>query len=268
MNIVILANKDIASNFALNLLLPRLTKHKISVFLSSKVGNNTKKPAQLKSLAFFEQSLLNELLSPLLEATPTKKALCLTFKQLASLLSRPIEELNHINSPDGFEKINACEPDLILSIRYGVILKAPILSLAKFGVLNLHSGSLPQYRGVMATFWAMLNDEETIGTTLHYIDDNTIDTGRVLAQSTLSINKQHCYLWHVLQLYKGGCELLELAVNQITQGIVPVSYYQESDGDYYTFPTENDLTSFNKKGYSLINEDELLAFYQTHYCPK
>ncbi|MFT5814704.1 MAG: methionyl-tRNA formyltransferase, partial [Psychroserpens sp.] len=38
MNIVLLLNNDIASNLALNLLLPSLQVHNIKVFLSSKVG--------------------------------------------------------------------------------------------------------------------------------------------------------------------------------------------------------------------------------------
>ncbi|WP_444995834.1 hypothetical protein [Aliikangiella sp. IMCC44359] len=39
MNITILANRDLASNLALNYWLPELTQHNLTVFLSDVVGN-------------------------------------------------------------------------------------------------------------------------------------------------------------------------------------------------------------------------------------
>ena len=53
--------------------------------------------------------------------------------------------------------------------------------MASLGVLNLHSGKLPDYRGVMATFRAMMAEDETLFSTVHWIDDKTIDTGRILS---------------------------------------------------------------------------------------
>ena len=67
MKILILCNKDIASNFALNLLIPKLKDdHQLHLWLSAKVGESHHKPQQLRQLKFFEQDLLNQLLSPLL----------------------------------------------------------------------------------------------------------------------------------------------------------------------------------------------------------
>ena len=181
MNIVILANRDLASNYALNLLLPQLSKHSVSLFLSAKVGGNSSKPPELVSLKFFEQTLFNELLSPLFEQLPSHKGF-MSFAQMNRILVQPVEALNVINSPHGLAKISALQPELILSIRYGSILKQEILSLPRLGVLNLHSGLLPDYRSVMATFWAMLHGQNKIGTTLHFIDDASIDTGQIVAQ--------------------------------------------------------------------------------------
>ena len=49
---------------------------------------------------------------------------------------------------------------------YRRILKAAAIQIPRHGVLNLHSGLLPAYKGLMATFWATLNGEEEIGCTL------------------------------------------------------------------------------------------------------
>jgi methionyl-tRNA formyltransferase len=66
LKITILANRDIASNFAINTLLPCLSGHETTVFLSSKAGGGGGKPGPLQRLQFFEQTLFNDLIFPLL----------------------------------------------------------------------------------------------------------------------------------------------------------------------------------------------------------
>jgi methionyl-tRNA formyltransferase len=74
-------------------------------------------------------------------------------------------------------------------------------------VINLHSGLLPNYRGVMATFWTLLNGDKQLVTSLHFIDDSTIDTGGIIANSTLLVQQDESYLWHVLSLYIWGVSI-------------------------------------------------------------
>ena len=65
MRITILANRDLPSNFALNMLLGMLDGHELTLFLSDKVGKSNQKPALLKQLESFELSLLLRILDPL-----------------------------------------------------------------------------------------------------------------------------------------------------------------------------------------------------------
>jgi methionyl-tRNA formyltransferase len=68
MNITLLANRDLASNLALNQLLPRLSEqHQLRVFLSSQVGSAANLPEPLRLLKFFEQTLFNDILFPALD---------------------------------------------------------------------------------------------------------------------------------------------------------------------------------------------------------
>lgn len=88
----------------------------------------------------------------------------------------------------------------------------------QLGVINLHSGLLPAYQGVMATFWALLNKEQRIGTTLHFIEDSTIDTGAIISQSLVDANYGESYLWNVLHIYKAGCANVLSATEVIQAG--------------------------------------------------
>lgn len=187
------------------------------------------------------------------------------FDQIQSHIGIPIRQLNHINSPDGYALFNASAPDLVVSIRYGVILKEPIIKVPKQGVINLHSGLLPDYRGVMATFWAMLNGERTIGTTLHYISDDTIDTGETIAKSSLVVDPGKSYWWHVLQLYEQGCCLVGDTIDTVTSGQTVTSRKPADGGSYYSFPGQKELDEFHKQGFRLFDEREIIDYVTSRY---
>ena len=139
------------------------------------------------------------------------------------------------------------------------------LKIPKYGVINLHSGLLPDYRGVMASFWAMLNQEKIIGTTLHYIDDSSIDSGRIIANSYFNVVKGKSYLWHVLSLYQKGVKLIAETINKIDAKQQFKVYNQESTGSYYTFPNKDSLNQFFELGLDLVDEKDYLEFIQSHY---
>lgn len=255
MNITVLANRDLAANLALNLLLPELVRdHRLTIFLSSHVGTKKALPDKLLKLKFFEQTLFNELIFPLLGPGHTGFR---SFRGLGDLLTAPVQDLNRINSTEGLETLRATEPDLILSIRYGGILKDRAIAVPELGVLNLHSGLLPDFRGVMATFWAMLHRAEHIGTTLHYISDAGIDTGDVIAVTKRRPNRSRSYLWNVLELYADGCRAMVDAVQQIAGSVKPGGRPQGTSGTYYTFPNEADLQAFHNAGLRLCDFDEM-----------
>ena len=98
MKITILANRDLASNLALNLLIPELLEkeHRVRVFLSAKVGNLDDVPPELRELQFFEQTLFNEVLFPALEAKGNQGEL-LDFGALGKEIGHEIELLSRPN---------------------------------------------------------------------------------------------------------------------------------------------------------------------------
>ena len=261
MNITILTNRDLASCFALNRLIPGLAEHQVTVFLSSRVGS---KPlaVPLQHLKFVEQDLLNGLIAPLLDpdtSGPAREGQTLfSFEQLGSLITGGVSTLNAINETAGLERYAESEPDLVLSVRYGVILRDPAISLPKHGVLNLHSGLLPDYKGVMATFWAMLNKESEIGTTLHFIEDSSIDTGSIVTTTRFPVQPDRSYLWHVLSLYEPGCARMLEAVEVLDRGLALERHAQPDRGNYFSFPDEVALTRFAKQGGRLFEPDEVL----------
>jgi methionyl-tRNA formyltransferase len=261
MNITILANRDLASCIALNHLVSGLSEHRATVFLSSRVGSKPLAPP-LQQLKFVEQDLLNQIIAPLLNRTSdaqrAAKQSLLSFEQLGEIVAGGVSDLNNINEAAGLARFATSEPDLVMSIRYGLILKDPVIAIPTHSILNLHSGVLPDYKGVMASFWALFNGETEIGTTLHFIEDSSIDTGGIIASTRLSVQRDRSYLWHVLSLYEAGCEEMLAAVDKIAVGHSLPSHSQADSGNYYTFPNTEDLQRFNERGWRLFDPEDVL----------
>ncbi|TWX58644.1 formyl transferase [Colwellia hornerae] len=266
MKILFLANKDLASNFALNKLLPKVCKnHEVHLWLSAKVGKISVLPTPLKTLKFFEQDLFNQLLSPLIPRNKSNNNTYRNFDGFSVFLKSAILDVNQINSPEMINDLKALAPELIVSIRFGGILKEAVINIPTKGIINLHSGILPKYKGVMATFWAMKNNDDKIGTTLHTIDDGSIDTGQIIKTSTVLVNREKSYLWHVLELYKQGAIDILAAIETLENDELLCSQPQEKSDSYFTFPSENECLDFERSGFKITDEQEYIEFIQQHY---
>jgi methionyl-tRNA formyltransferase len=94
--------------------------------------------------------------------------------------SELVREVPHINHPAVVRLADELKPDLIAVFGTSLI-RGELLNKGRLGMVNLHGGLSPEYRGADCTFWALYNGEpEKIGCTLHYIDAG-IDTGRLIA---------------------------------------------------------------------------------------
>jgi methionyl-tRNA formyltransferase len=78
------------------------------------------------------------------------------------------------------------QPDLLLVAAYGQIIPKEILSIPKFGSVNIHGSVLPKYRGASPIQAAILNGDKTTGITLIVMDEK-MDHGPILAIRTISI---------------------------------------------------------------------------------
>ena len=84
--------------------------------------------------------------------------------------------------------IRRMEPDLIIVVAFGQILKEDLLSVPKWGVINIHASLLPKYRGAAPIQWAILNNESRTGLTVMRMDEG-LDTGPILFQEELPLLK-------------------------------------------------------------------------------
>jgi len=91
--------------------------------------------------------------------------------------------------------------DLAVSIFYDRIIKAWFIDSCK-RIINLHNGPLPRYRGVSPINWALKNEEDEHGVTIHEITPG-IDDGSIVGQLKYSIYPE---IDEVFDVYKRSLE--------------------------------------------------------------
>lgn len=223
MRITLLLNWDSASAYALSLLKDDLDNFDVAVFYTCKTSKSKTTPKALTALARFDGEKLLQWHS--------------IFEHFNA------QPLNDING-QGFTEFTQTKPDLVICIRHMSILKSKIINTPKHGVINLHSGLLPSYQGVMATFWAMKNKEVNIGTTLHFIEDARIDSGGIICLSPQITQFDKSYFDNMLSVYQQGCAAIINAANTLNEGKALLAAPQSGEANYFTYPTKADLDEF------------------------
>lgn len=99
------------------------------------------------------------------------------------------ETPHDVNAPDALDAIAAWQPDVIVVVAYGQILRAPLLDLARRGCVNLHTSLLPAYRGAAPIQWAIAHGETETGVTTMMMNER-MDAGDILLQARVAIDAQ------------------------------------------------------------------------------
>ena len=120
------------------------------------------------------------------------------------------------------EVVRGLQPDLIVVVAYGQILPKSILSIPKFGAVNVHASLLPKYRGAAPIAWAILKGEKVTGVTTMMMDEG-MDTGDILLQAEVPIgDEETCERLHDRLASSGAQLLLETLEKMKTGDIRPI----------------------------------------------
>jgi hypothetical protein len=98
----------------------------------------------------------------------------------------PLFELPGFNSPETLAALDELRADV--GILDGTsIIREPVFSRPRLGMVNLHCGRLPFYRGSPPVFWELYNGEREVGVTVHRVSA-TLDGGAILFQECVPLD--------------------------------------------------------------------------------
>jgi methionyl-tRNA formyltransferase len=107
-------------------------------------------------------------------------------KNFALQQGLPIAQPQTLRSTEGRESLVHWQPDVLVVVAYGLILPVEVLSMPRFGCLNIHASLLPRWRGAAPIQRAILAGDEYTGVTLMQMDAG-LDTGPMLLQRRVAI---------------------------------------------------------------------------------
>jgi methionyl-tRNA formyltransferase len=119
--------------------------------------------------------------------------------------------------------------DFLLCAGYSKIFTAQLLNSVPYGVVNLHGGRLPQYRGASPIPWQIIQGERVAEANVLMMD-NGIDTGPVLASERFTIGNDDTARAITDKVVESFARLVPPIVGELVRGASPQSTPQSSEG--------------------------------------
>ena len=140
----------------------------------------------LAALCASRHEVVGVLTQPDRPAGRGRKLATSAIKDFALQQGLPIAQPQTLRSAEGRESLADWQPDVLVVVAYGLILPGEVLSIPRFGCLNIHASLLPRWRGAAPIQRAILAGDEYTGVTLMQMDAG-LDTGPMLLQRRVAI---------------------------------------------------------------------------------
>lgn len=174
-----------------------------------------------------------------------------SIKAVAKKINAEYRIERDINSKDYVAHVKALKPDLIISYSAPQVVKEELLGIPKYGVINVHGALLPEYRGLLPSFWYLYNEEKVGGATVHCMSKD-IDDGNICKQGSVDISDCQSMFELMKKTKLLGGELMVEVIRNYTNGIVETTPNNTEEGSYFSWPTVEQAKEFRKKGKSLV----------------
>ena len=152
-----------------------------------------------------------------------------------------------VNDPAFLDRLRALNTDLIISVSCPQIFKRPLIDLAPRGCLNIHGAPLPNYRGLLPSFWMMANGETKAAVTVFLVNED-IDAGDVVVMDHFDILPDESLHEFIIRSKQLHCDALLKAIERVEAGTPETVALETEGGSYFSFPTRDAYRQFKSKG--------------------
>ena len=163
----------------------------------------------------------------------------------------PLIGTRSVNSEDYLRRVAELAPDVIVSVAAPEIFRPPLLSMPRLGCLNVHSGRLPAYRGMMPVFWQLLKGETAAVVTVHEMVE-AIDAGRVLDTVEVPLKRRDRLSRAMVAAKRAGAALLVEVLDRLRRGCVAFRDDGPDDDCYYSFPEPEHVRALRARGHRML----------------
>jgi len=160
-------------------------------------------------------------------------------KELAIKHKITVIQPKTLKSTEVVRELASFKPELIVVTAFGHILSPEVLSLPKFGCLNVHPSLLPRHRGPSPVANAFLHADLATGVTIMLMNEN-LDSGPILTQERMDILPLDTTGSLTAKLAYMGAELLMQTLPKWLAGELEPRPQDESQATYSRLITSQD----------------------------
>ena len=147
-------------------------------------------------------------------------------------------------SEDVIRKITEFKPCLGICLS-SPILGARLLPIPQYGVIGLHKGKLPFYRGTYHAFWELWNNEKEICCTVYKVE-NELLSGKILIEKTVPVSMFSTIKGIQQTLDELGITLIVTAIDLHKKGNLDWKE-QETGGRVYPKPSSRQVRDLDRR---------------------
>jgi len=138
-------------------------------------------------------------------------------KALALERGIPVYQPDRLKPPEVADTLRAWNADLGVVAAYGRIIPEHLLTIPRFGMINVHASLLPKYRGAAPVHRAVISGDDQTGVTIMRVVKE-LDAGGMFAKVTRPIGPDETSDVVEAALSEIGADLLLTVVAQIDSG--------------------------------------------------
>jgi len=152
-----------------------------------------------------------------------------------------------VNAPTFLDELRSLGTDVIVSVSCPQIFRRPLIEVPAEGCLNVHGALLPQYRGILPSFWMLANGERRAGVSVYFVNEQ-IDAGDLCAQRAFDVSPDETLDEFLTRSKRIAAELVLQALADIECGTVERRRLDLSQGSYYSWPDAAAVERFRTAG--------------------
>lgn len=182
-----------------------------------------------------QAKILNEILGRL--------RACYSVGAVARKYGVPVDALADVNSEAFRAMLRERGVEFIVSISGTQLYRKELRQQTPWGIVNCHGALLPEYRGLMPSFWTLANNETLGGVTVHYVD-RKLDNGPIIVQRPYRIHSFDS-LEDVMARSKDlAAEAILECVEKIERGPLTLLPNPESRASHFSMPSRENARRF------------------------
>lgn len=159
-------------------------------------------------------------------------------------LNLPIFTPKTLKNPEEWERLKSFNADIFVIVAYGLILPKEVLTIAKYGCINIHPSLLPRWRGASPLQRTLMEGDEKTGVCIIVLGEG-LDDGDILMSKEIPITNETTLEKLHDTLAEIGAELMLRSLNDIEENKKIIATPQSENGLIYAKKIEKEEGRLN-----------------------